>query len=386
MATIVTGQIIVTADDTTGALEAAAACADVGWPTTMVPFVVAEHGGSAVQRDSDSATVVDLGSRHMSGEDAATRVRWYAASSQLRAHKIDSTLRGNWSAEVAAIVAGGRRVLMIPAYPSAGRCCVDGVVYIDGVRVSQTAHGRDPRSPVSIDRPAESLANVVELKSVEAVTLWLEGDASIAVADANADAQVHRLVASVVDHTEVVVVGPASVVAGLARALAAVGLVPSGRAPAPIAAPVLVVSGSVHPASQLQMAALCDAGAAVIDLDDRSTWRPRWGTASVVVLTIRSRDAADDPEALLGRLGTHARRLLVESAAATVVLIGGDTAAAVLGSAAVVVEGTLATGVAIGSTTIDGRLVRVVSKPGGFGSPTTLVDLMSEHLHPMRPQ
>ena len=45
----------------------------------------------------------------------------------LAAHKIDSTLRGNWPAEIEAAASAGRRVLMVPAYPNAGRVWRGGV-------------------------------------------------------------------------------------------------------------------------------------------------------------------------------------------------------------------------------------------------------------------
>ena len=45
-------------------------------------------------------------------------------------HKFDSTLRGNWAEEISAVAARGRRVVMIPSHPLAGRICAGGVVYV----------------------------------------------------------------------------------------------------------------------------------------------------------------------------------------------------------------------------------------------------------------
>ena len=58
------------------------------------------------------------------------------------------------------------------------------------------------------------------------------------------------------------------------------------------------------------------------------------------------------------------------------VVVGGDTAAAVLGDEPMVVGGTLAPGVPW-SRRADGSGPLVVTKAGGFGHPTTLVDLLA---------
>jgi len=57
-------------------------------------------------------------------------------------------------------------------------------------------------------------------------------------------------------------------------------------------------------------------------------------------------------------------------------LIGGDTAEAFIGDNVVHVFGSLDVGVSLGDADVRGRMLRVASKPGGFGSPNTLVDLV----------
>ncbi|MGZ4806817.1 MAG: four-carbon acid sugar kinase family protein, partial [Ilumatobacteraceae bacterium] len=87
--------LVVTADDSTGATEAAAACADAGWSVEVVPFGVASS--------TDGCVVVDLRSRHIDPDEARRRITTVATDAR-RVHKIDSTLRGNWAAELSAIV------------------------------------------------------------------------------------------------------------------------------------------------------------------------------------------------------------------------------------------------------------------------------------------
>ena len=84
----------------------------------------------------------------------------------------------------------------------------------------------------------------------------------------------------------------------------------------------------------------------------------------------------DDPEAIASALGDTAREAIQSGRFATVVVVGGDTAAAVLGDRVVLVGGTVAPGVAWSRAWgDDGPLL--LTKPGGFGTPSTIVDLVS---------
>ena len=111
--------VVVIADDRTGAMETAGACADLRCRAIVVPFGVAVPSGA-------ECTVVDLASRHLSPSDARAR----AVSAPAHAlHKIDSTLRGSWAHEIVGRQqAHAVRVVVAAAFPAAGRACVDGVV------------------------------------------------------------------------------------------------------------------------------------------------------------------------------------------------------------------------------------------------------------------
>ena len=86
--------LLVAADDRTGAFEAAAALADQGIgpvPVTAWPEVTTDS----------PVAVVDLACRNLSPGEAAERAAGLA-SATFRVHKTDSTLRGNWSDELVA--------------------------------------------------------------------------------------------------------------------------------------------------------------------------------------------------------------------------------------------------------------------------------------------
>ena len=79
---------------------------------------------------------------------------------------------------------------------------------------------------------------------------------------------------------------------------------------------------------------------------------------------------------MAAELGAAARDLLATRPFGVLVVLGGDTAAAVLGDEPMVVGGTLAPGVPW-SQRADGSGPLVITKAGGFGHPTTLVDLLA---------
>ena len=142
--------LLVTADDRTGVLEAGGACADLGF---RVRF-------GATPADGDDCALQDIASRHRSPREAATRVvAAHRHDARFRCHKMDSGLRGNWPHEIAALLETNRRIGVLPAFPDAGRRCVDGTVLIHGVPVAQTAFGRDPRNRVTSSRPADYLSD-----------------------------------------------------------------------------------------------------------------------------------------------------------------------------------------------------------------------------------
>src|SRR5690606_13078386 len=177
--------LLVAADDRTGALETAAALADHGagpvavrvWPATVPDD---EPGGVAV---------IDLGTRALSVDEARRRAAGLPFD-RPSAHKIDSTLRGNWAEElVARHETTGAPVLLVPALPELGRTCVGGVVLVHGEPVHEVVPGRAAGRHAESSRPAELLAaagatEVVELEDLDAVTAWLAKPHGIAVADA----------------------------------------------------------------------------------------------------------------------------------------------------------------------------------------------------------
>jgi uncharacterized protein YgbK (DUF1537 family) len=308
-------QLLVLADDRTGALETAGACADAGLVAVMTPF------GAVDELPLHDCRVVDLGSRQLRAAEAARRAVAAEGAAIRHAHKIDSTLKGNWAVELAA---RAWPTLLVPAFPAAGRTCVDGVVHVGGR---------------PFGRPADQLDAA--------------GADDVIVADASTDADVDREIRRWVDDPQLLLAGTAGVIGAAARTISgattpAVLSRVSGR--------VLVVCGSRAPMSRAQVDAVAhrhDIVVAPQQLTDAST----------VLRTLHDVVAA---------------RL---DAVAVLVIVGGDTAAAVLGERVMVVGGTIEPGVAW-SRFARGNGPLVLTKPGSFGDEQTLVRVLDAILAP----
>ncbi len=379
-------ELLVAADDRTGALETAGACADAGLAAVVTV-------ASSSENEAARCLVVDLASRHLEPAGAAE----LAAAIETRtaaylAHKIDSTLRGNWAHElVARQRAGNRRVLVIPAFPAVGRTCVGGLVFEHELRVSDGVAGRDVRAPVKSSRPAAHLreagaAAAAELAASEDVRAWLGGEGpAFAVGDATTDADLERLAALWHAHPDVLLAGTAATIGAAAGAIAGVGAAPIVARPL-VERPVLVVCGSLHPAARAQVDAFIAAGALAVSIeDDPATAVAALRAGRHVVLasgrpngdSVASRDAAVTAQALAAVVA----QLEAATRVPTVILIGGDTAAAVLGDRPVEVGGTVAPGVAWCRPGREAGPL-VLTKPGGFGGPTALIGLLAAKMSP----
>lgn len=149
--------VIVVADDLTGANAAAAGFARSGLRAVTVgaanrPDVVAEM----VARFD--VVVATTASRHAAPQlavDRAAAVVRAGWPSALVCNRIDTTLRGNVGATTQAVrdeVAelSGRRtvVLCASAHPEANRQTVGGTQLLDGRRLEETEVARDARSPM----------------------------------------------------------------------------------------------------------------------------------------------------------------------------------------------------------------------------------------------
>ncbi len=385
----------IVADDLTGALDTAAPFAAHGWRTSVVPWPGRAPGAltAAVTRAAamSDVVVVDTASRHVAPRDGARRVR--AVVRLARTHggprqpppglykKIDSTLRGNVAAELAAfrIAAGIDCLPLAPAFPAQGRTTRGGSVWVGDTPLHASAAAGDALDPAR----SGDLARLAPAGTLD-------------VCDAATDADLRRIARRLAREGRL---GAVAGSGGLAGAIAARFGSARRRAAPPVASgAVLVVSGSAHPAARAQAHALVAGGALglIVPIDSRTPPRDRRATETLAAGALRGgrtvvlacppiaagvRVATRRASAVATRLAVTARAVLDAAPAGAVVSIGGDTTAALvaaMGWAPLAVHGAMAPGIAV--VRLGARSPRpsaagprwLITKSGAFGDPQTL--------------
>lgn len=372
--------LTIIADDLTGAADAAG-----GYGAARTSSVVL---GPEVPWPASDVLAVDTESRYLPEQEAAALVesvvRRSVALGRPVFKKIDSLLRGNVGAEVAAALAavsGSERGLAVvaPAFPGTGRTTVGGVVHVDGVPNVDGDHAGDVAAsltaaglqagrltPGPADSPADLAARLDRLHGdgVDAVVLDAVTDA-----DLETIARASRLVT-----------GPTLVTGsgGLAAHMLPSDTTATSTRSVPPVDRVLVVVGSYSGPARSQIDELVRQGAEHVELrhrdDGEQAATDQIGrSVSDVVLTpdlgvpVDKDNALDVAAALAATVTRSAGRF------GALVLTGGETARAVLdalGIDTVRVHGTVEPGVVLSSHP-DHRPV-LVTKAGAFGDAGTL--------------
>ena len=349
-------RLLITADDRTGALESAGACADLGFRARLAKAPLA----------GDEVIAVDIDSRHVAAGLAASRItEAHMSPAQHRCHKMDSGLRGNWHHEAAALLAAGWRIGIVASYPDAGRCCRDGTVFIHGVPVADSPFGKDPRNALLSSRPLDYLQAAgcqAALASEDAVVL-----------DAEDNAQLQRAARRCLAE-ERVLVGATGAIAAYAALLreGSTAAVPAPKLPRP----ALVVCGSLHPLSRAQIAnatSCLKVSPAAVSAAERAL---RVGE-DVVLASPKTTETIDDASAarMAGRLAELTWELVRRCDVPALVVFGGDTAQRILGDQELQVLGSVGTGIPLCRTN---NGLHVVTKGGGIGTEDSLARLLAQ--------
>ncbi|MCU1440554.1 MAG: serine kinase [Rhodoglobus sp.] len=360
------------ADDLTGALDAAAPFARLGLATRVVLVPSADTAAQVVALSTETRDDALAGTERV----AHAFQQLEGLGVELVFKKIDSTLRGDFGAEVTAVLdrlPPGAIALICPAHPATGRTVVDGAVVVAG----------EPGRLEIARRLAEPTARLV-IDGQDRV-VHPHGP-RLVIADASSAVDLLELVDwALASSHPVLLVGSGGLASALALRMSSrveqPGATPDTRSHHP--GPVLVVAGSRHPRTAAQLAAL-PANLPVVALplesiDEPDTWEKladaAYGSAVDALALTAPADRAIDAHRLESRLADVAAGI-VRQGIAGLVLTGGATARAVLdrlGVVAVDLEGELRPGVPIGHAVgggCDGLLI--VTKAGGFGEPDTI--------------
>jgi uncharacterized protein YgbK (DUF1537 family) len=392
---------LILADDLAGAADCAVAFARRGLETVV-------SWGTGMDEDA-TVLAIDVDSRALSASEAAARqvaaqtARWRSGMRLYK--KIDSTLRGQPAAELAAqlaaLAAGAQRpplAVVAPAFPAAGRHTRDGRIVVDNRPLEQTAlwardHTYDSARLPDVLASAGLTAEMIALDAgrmgagrvlARMQDAWQHGIAAV-VCDSVTEADLAIIAAASLQLSEVVWVGSAGLAAALAAQAEPKGC--RGQVAAP-GGPVLIVVGTLAEASRRQARSLADSGmVAPVTLTPSvlaGRQEPAWRAARTALgdALATGRDVlleigAETFEPGQSTTLTSALAELVAEVAPTVgafVITGGQTARTLLsrlGAYGIRLIDEIEPGVPLGVTS--GRLrVPVVTKAGAFGDADTL--------------
>ncbi len=401
----------ITADDLTGAGDTAAAFVRPGTSVGVSldlrpPTAKDERHAFAVTTDTRGRAleeVFDLVA------DSASNLRMAGAT--LIYKKLDSNLRGNVGAELAAVLDTiGGPVLMAPAFPARRRTTKNATVLIDSIPVTETEMARDPEAPIqhanilrllADQRPTLRVAHcplATVRAGVEAICSQLQPD-SVLIVDAETDADL-AVVAESAFHAPGLraVAGSAGLAGAMARRLFGAGV--RREWPAARGGPVLAVLASSSQMLAVQVAqAKRDPKVAVVPFwCQKLTWSEQPVTLLKGCLAATTAALAEGRDAVLYAAGAmpqverpvdliveHLARLALsairEGGARALLVGGGATAQAVLGvlgTHAVEVDDEPLPGIAAGLAAggeFGGQ--PVVLKPGAAGGESAVAELLN---------
>lgn len=389
-------EIVVIADDFTGANDAGVSLALSGKKVSVAfqtPFT-----------DDTDALVINSDSRAMKASEAAEKLTQYAIdvhAARWLIKKIDSTLRGNPGAEVEALLrlSGKGQAIIAPAFPAAGRTTEEGLCLVNGVPVTETEFASDPKTPVRHAQVAKVLAEQTRLKSrvvtpAELATA-LTSDARLVIVDAQTDAELDQIINTAFACDEKpLLVGSAGLCDALARRLAT-------------PRQLLAVIGSMSEIAQKQIQRVRgqhNVSTVLIDINDvfngtmagyqQQIARALAAGQHCVVHTCADTQARHQIETLcqqrglsraaLGEtisafLGALTRNALETRRPAALYVSGGDVAMAVasaLNAQGFAISGQVAQCVPFGRFLGCRWQGPVMTKAGGFGTETTLLEVL----------
>lgn len=384
-------QVVIVADDLTGAMDAAAPFARRGLDVRVLTAAVSLE---MVHADPPQILSINTATRHTTEKAAADVVsalirKLARLNPGVLVKKIDSTLRGHVVVEtIAAMEASGYgEVVLCPAVPSQGRSLVGGEVYIHDVALRETAIGRDLRSrppvtplPELFRSALPGIPVILEDAGNRLAVRSSERESQIRIVDAVSDDHLLTIAGSVIaGRKDTLLVGASGLTEALAETL--FGAEKTAVLPVPLPGKTVFVIGSQAPQSIAQMEALVEppSNAYVINNtgilpwsfnDQQITLLEQQSSSLIVRAPSLSRDADLNSNLIARDLAASTAALLAQTKIGSLVATGGDTALAVLEALeidSVTVCGEIKPGVVHGLIETRQGPLRLVTKAGGFG-------------------
>lgn len=407
-------KLLVIADDFTGALDTGVQFAGKGVSTKIVNQMAINR--EQLERFCTEVLVIDVETRHLKQEEAYCIV--YDIVKEAKAagvpyiyKKTDSGLRGNVGKELeAALDASGERYLtFIPAFPSMNRITVDGIHYVDGSPIHESAFGKDPFEPVR----SSVVSDLFDGESVH-ISLYKQaehykrsGNREIGIFDASTDQEIEGAAG------DLFASGSLGVMAGCAG-FASVLVDCLGLCTREIHMPrvperLFIICGSVNDISKKQIEYAEEKGFVRIAMTPSQQMKQdylqskegqEWlemlkqicGSGKTCVVETGIADPGQVAEYLkehqisleqarltISRtLGSILKELLLMGMESTLMIIGGDTLIGFveqMDCREITIVSELEQGAVLSSMRMGEKYQWIVSKSGGFGGPELLVQI-----------
>ncbi len=163
-------QLLIIADDLTGAIDTGVQLAKQGVQTKVIPDPDCSYK-DLFNSDESPVLVINTESRHINLNEAAIRIDKVMSLAQAAGikhyyKKTDSTMRGNIGAELEAFKSNINQKFIgfIPAHPKLKRFTRGGKHYIGETPLHQTTFGSDPLEPITQSDIREILLNQTNIK------------------------------------------------------------------------------------------------------------------------------------------------------------------------------------------------------------------------------
>ncbi len=408
----------VLADDLTGSTDTVVQFRQAGWPAYLllggdpVPEVIGRDGPVAASRSLDTRALAD---EHAVSRTANAVDELLGDPGARLYLKIDSTMRGSVAAQITGALHSWSRkhsdpvAVICPAYPQMERIISQGRMLVAGVPLHESPAGSDPVTPVHTSDMERLVPGSVTISlrddGVGAAERIRRAGSDRVIVDATDDDDLALLAAAINQLGDrAVPVGSAGLAKHLARAWHPGDSRLESRPSSPaVRGRIAVAITSLNEVSRRQREHLVDTygpravhrrleGPELADPESLRSW------AADLTLSDQARLIVlhPDPEPVATTDPATAARTVATGMAAAVgglvtadrvhalVLVGGDGAEATLAhldAAALRVQGAAAEGVPL-SRIVGGMApdLPVVTKAGGFGSHSTLTDVVSAML------
>lgn len=404
-------KLLIIADDFTGALDTGVQFAAGGAETRVVTNTEYDFGGA---EETVQVLVLDAETRHLTPEEAYEIVfqitkRAYENGIPFIYKKTDSALRGNIGSELKAVLDATKRTSLhfLPAFPRMNRITKKGIHYIDGVPVHESVFGRDPFEPVVCSSIREMIRKDIPVTVVETIEGW-QSKEGIMIYDAASEEELRAEGRFLLEQDELHIMAGCAGFAGVLPEL--LGLTGKATRTVKLKKQLFAACGSVNPItrSQLDYAELKGSTRIRLTPEQKLTsegyrteagrhllkqWETVARNSRLCILDTNDLPGRSDTldyarehgitlEELRVRISTTLGYIVKEMIGlgldSTLLITGGDCLLGFMrhiGCESITPVCEMAPGTVLSEIETDGKTLGVITKSGGFGKETLLVDL-----------